>query len=79
LNIFELVPVSFTDEYDAIETRQQEGPIQRNMDFQFGFCGSVGFDAVRLVDTLCCGGCDLPGTLDHAKDNFSASFQSGKV
>lgn len=62
-----------------IETRQQEGPIQRNRDFLLGFCGSVGFNSVRLVDTHCCGGCDLPGTLDHAKDSFAASFQSGKV
>ena len=62
-----------------IETRQQEGPHSRNTDSRGSFRGSVGFDAVRLVDALCRPGCDLVGTLDRAKNDFGASFQSGKA
>ena len=62
-----------------IETRQQDGPNQRNTDYRGSFRGSVGFDAVRLVDALCRPGCDLPRTLDRDKHDFAASFQSGKA
>jgi pentatricopeptide repeat protein len=62
-----------------IETRQHQRPTQSYSDSRASFRGSVGFDAVRLVEALCRPGCDLVGTLDHAKDEFAASFQSGKA
>ena len=62
-----------------IETRQQDRPIQRNTDYRGSFRGSVGFDAVRMVDTLCRPNCDLTVALDRAKNDFAASFQSGKA
>lgn len=62
-----------------IETRQHHRPTQNYSDSRGSFRSSVGFDAVRLVEALCRPGCDLVGTLDHAKDDFAASFQSGKA
>lgn len=40
---------------------------------------STGFDATRVVDEICNPGCNLVETMDRAKENFYASFQSGKA
>lgn len=61
---------------------QQHKPIiiqRNNNEFRSYRAGPTGFDAIRLVDALCCPGCNLVEALDRAKEDFSASFQSGKA
>ena len=62
-----------------IETRQNPTTIQFKSEPRSSFRGSYAFDAVRVVDVLCRPGCDLEQALDRVKNDFAASFQSGKA